>query len=165
MKLTDYLAMYAAVLSTLVFLWNVYQSRPKIKIDLLFGVESKEGAVRSGVYIIVRNMSSHDIYLSNISILYPYGKSSLKDRLSYLLKNKRYPSRVGWVSSSLTNYEIEHGCPMCLGARQSHQVLVPYNMVDVILENVERRILIGCVQDQLWQNTYSSSLNIPYRKS
>jgi hypothetical protein len=72
LKMTDYLAVYAAVLSTLVFLWNVLQSRPRIKVDLISGIEGSGDSVTSGIYVFVRNLSSYDIHLSNIDILYPY---------------------------------------------------------------------------------------------
>ena len=42
LKFTDYLAIYAAILSTLVFLWNVLQSRPRIKVDLTLGIEGAD---------------------------------------------------------------------------------------------------------------------------
>lgn len=65
MKITDYLAIYAAVLSTLVFAWNVAQSRPRFRVDLVHGLETLNGKTEDGVYIIVRNVSNHDIHLAN----------------------------------------------------------------------------------------------------
>ena len=58
MKITDYLAIYAALLSTFVFFWNVVQSRPRIKVDLIFGVEGSGEPLRSGIYVFVRNPTS-----------------------------------------------------------------------------------------------------------
>lgn len=34
MELTEFLAIYAAGLSTLVFFWNVLSARPKVKVRL-----------------------------------------------------------------------------------------------------------------------------------
>ena len=39
LRFTDYLAIYAAILSTSVFLWNILQSRPRVVIDLLPGLD------------------------------------------------------------------------------------------------------------------------------
>lgn len=36
MKVTDYLGIYAAVLLIVVFLWNIAQSRQRVKVDLIF---------------------------------------------------------------------------------------------------------------------------------
>lgn len=155
MKTTDYLAIYASVLSTLVFFWNVLQSKPKIKVDLIFGIEGEGDQLRSGAYMFVRNLSSHDVHLSNFSILYPYRKTGLKERLGYVWKYKRMPKTIGWVTSSLSNYSIEDGCPICLKARNSYSVFIPDTSIEAMLTDASHRSLIGCVQDQLWQNTYS----------
>lgn len=165
MKTTDYLAIYAACLSTLVFFWNVFQSKPKIKVDLIFGIEGKGQDLKSGIYIFVRNLSSHDVHLSSFSILYPYKKITVAEQISHLWKYKRFPRRIGWVSSSLSSYSIEDGCPVCIGARQSHRVLIPDEAIENILEEAAHRSLIGCVQDQLWQNTYSQVFKHPKRKA
>lgn len=165
LKTTDYLAIYAAFLSTLVFFWNVFQSKPKIKVDLIYGFEGKEEDLKSGIYIFVRNLSAHDIHLSNFSILYPYRKTTVAEQASHLWKYKRFPRRIGWISSSLSNYSIKDGCPVCIGARQSHKVLIPDEAIESILEDAIQRSLIGCVQDQLWQNTYSPVFKLPKRKA
>ncbi|MCA3153410.1 MAG: hypothetical protein ING30_00010 [Burkholderiales bacterium] len=155
MKITDYLAVYAAVLSTLVFLWNVLQSRPRIKVDLIFGIEGSGDAVTSGIYVFVRNLSSHDIHLSNIDILYPYTKPTWKERIAHAWRFKRLPKRLGWVHSSLSNYSVATGCPVCVEARQSHQVFIPQASVERVLADAVERSLMACAQDQLWNNAYS----------
>lgn len=165
MKITEYLAIYAAVLSTLVFLWNVLQSKPKIKVDLIFGIEGQGDQLRSGAYIFVRNLSSHDVHLSNFSILYPYRKAGLKERLVHLWKYKRMPKRIGWVTSSLSNYSIEDGCPIRLAARKSYSVFIPDTSIEAMLTDATHRSLMGCVQDQLWQNTYSREFKYPKPKN
>lgn len=155
MTITDYLAIYAATLSTAVFLWNVVQSRPRIKVDLIFGVESDDGKAESGAYVIVRNSSSHEVHLANVSILFPYIGITFKKRVAHLLRFKRWPSRIGWVHSSLSNFSIESGCPVCLEARKSHKVFIPKAKVEEMLSEATEGTLIACVQDQLWNNVYS----------
>ena len=155
MKTTDYLAIYAAVLSTLVFLWNVLQSRPRIAVDLVFGNEGTGNDIRSGVYVFVRNLSSHDVHLASISILYPYKAAGLKARIAHAWKYKRVPRRLGWVHSSLSKYSVESGCPVCVEARKSHQVFIPNPSVEKMLTDAVNRRLIARVQDQLWNNFYS----------
>lgn len=165
MKITDYLAVYAAVLSTLVFLWNVLQSRPRVKVDLIFGIEGSGDAVMSGVYVCVRNLSSHDIHLANIDILYPYTKPSWKERIAHAWRFKRLPKRMGWVHSSLSNYSVASGCPVCVEARKSHQVFIPQASVERMLADAVDRSLMACAQDQLWNNAYSSRFQCPLPSS
>ncbi|MFQ6333278.1 hypothetical protein [Methylophilus sp. 3sh_L] len=155
MKVTDYLAIYAAILSSVVFLWNVLQSRPRFKVDLLFGVDTVEGVTTSGISIVIRNTSSHDIHLAAIGLLYPYTKVDAKEWLLHLWRYKRWTRRVGWCQTSLSNYSIKDGCPMCLEARKSHHVLVPKEIFEKILSEATRDSLIATVQDQLWNNIYS----------
>lgn len=69
MRFTDYLAIYAAILSTSVFLWNILQSRPRVVVDLLPGLDDSAAKPRTGVYVVIRNVSSHDVYLAGIDIL------------------------------------------------------------------------------------------------
>ena len=161
MKITDYLAIYAAILSTLIFAWNVLQSRPRVRVDLIFGIEGTDEALKSGVYVVVRNLSSHDVHLSSISILYPYGIASLKERFAHVWRFKRLPRRLGWVHSSLSNYSVESGCPVCLEARKSHRVFIPQPALEAILAEVNDRTIMACVQDQLWNNVYSGKFKCP----
>lgn len=155
LKITDYLAIYAAILSSIVFLWNVLQSRPRLKVDLLFGVETVDDETTTGISVVVRNNSSHEIHLAAIGLLYPYTRVDLKERLLHLWRYKQWPRRVGWCHTSLSNYSIKDGCPMCLEARKSHHVLVPKAVVEKILSEATRDNLIAAVQDQLWNNVYS----------
>lgn len=155
MKITDYLAIYAAILSSVVSLWNVLQSRPRLKVDLLFGIDTVEGVTTSGVSIVVRNTSSHDVHLAAIGLLYPYTRVGAKEKLLHLWRYKRWPRRVGWCQTSLSNYSIQDGCPMCLEARKSHHVLVPKEVIEKILAEAMRDRLIATVQDQLWNSVYS----------
>jgi hypothetical protein len=164
LKTTDYLAIYAAILSTLIFFWNVVQSRPRVRIDFIFGIEGTGKNIKSGAYIFVRNLSSHDVHLSNISILYPYRCASLKEQVIHLCKYRRIQRRNGWVHSCLTNYSLESGCPVRLEARKSHQVFIPQPIIEKMLADATERSLIASVQDQLWNTVYSSKFSFPKLK-
>lgn len=155
MKFTDYLAIYAAVLSTVVFLWNIRQSRPRVKVDLISGIEGSGENLKSGVYVFVRNVSSHDVHLTNVDILYRYTTPKLTQRISHMWRFKKLPRRLGWVHSSLSNFAIETGCPVTLEANKSHKVFIPEPIVGKMLERGIGRSLMANVQDELWRNVYS----------
>ena len=155
MKLTDYLAIYAAVLSTAVFVWNVVQARPRLRVDVIFGIEEIDGVVQGGVCLCVRNVSSKEVHLAQLSVLYPYKAATLKARLSYLCKFRRLPTRENWIHTSLKYYAVETGCPVSIDARKSHQIFLPAETVETILAKAYEPKLMACAQDALWKNVYS----------
>lgn len=158
MKITDYLAIYAAFLSTVVFFWNVIQSRPKIKVDLMFGV-GDEGA--AGAYVIIRNLSSHSVPLSGICLMYQHDDATFWRRLAHIWRFKRVMRRVGWVHSSLSLYSVECGMPMSLAARSSHSVFLSPAVLELVLAKAKCRTLICKVQDALWKDVYSGQFHWP----
>lgn len=155
MKFTDFLAIYASLLSSAGFVWSVIQSRPRIKVDLVFGVETIDGVTTSGVFVVVRNVSSYSINLAAISLLYPYARAGVKEWILHLWRYRRWPGRLGWCHTALSNFSIKDGCPLCLEARKSHHVFVPKEVVEEVLAAAKQNNLIATVQDQLWKCYYS----------
>lgn len=155
MKITDYLAIYAAILSTSVFIWNILNSKPRFKVDLSFSIDTINGVTLTGLSIIVRNISPHNIHLANIGVVYPYSKSNIKDKLKHFWRFKQWPRRIGWCHTDLILYSIKDNCPICLEARNSHHVFIPMDIVDQILSEAYQKTIIAFVQDQLWNNVYS----------
>ncbi|WP_159068635.1 hypothetical protein [Neisseria wadsworthii] len=148
MKITEWLAIYGAVLSSIIFIWNIIQSRPRIEVEVVFGM--------GGVYIFVRNLSAHVVNLAAISIMHRYNKDiTLKDKVLHFIKYRRWPVRLGWVSSSLSIYKLSDGCPLSLAARDSHKVFVPNNILLDIFEKSDSKEIIAVVQDKVWNNVYS----------
>lgn len=155
MKITDYLAIYAASLSTLVFVWNFIQSRPRVKVNFTFAVEVTDNGIAHGVNIFVRNVSSYELHLTSIDLLYSYMTPTLMDRLSHAWRFKTLPRRIGWVHASLSTFAVDSGCPMSLGPRKSHRVFIPQSSVDQVLSEASGPAIIACVHDQLWNRVYS----------
>jgi len=152
MKATELLAIYAAILSTVVFAWNVFQSRPRLKVLIVFGIEGQV----IGAHISVQNRSPHTVHLSNISLLYRDRQPTWREWLRHAWDFRRIPRRLGWVHSSLSNYAIPDGCPVALDARNSHHVLVPEQTLQEIFRRTGNNLLIAVVQDKLWSSVYSN---------
>jgi len=109
LKLTDLLAIYGAVLSTAVFLWNAVRARPKVKVRLVYASEKDENDdLQFGVRVFVQNPSAHTVHITAISLLYPWKKVGLGDRLAHIVKYRSLPTRVGWVSCGLALYGVSH---------------------------------------------------------
>ncbi|UTZ33701.1 hypothetical protein HB762_20740 [Vibrio campbellii] len=156
MKFTEILAVYGAVLSTAVFIWNVFRSIPKFKVDIGYGIEEVDGEYVGGAYVCVRNPSSATVHLASVGVMYTTGESSFIERLAHMLKHRRFSSTVDWVHVPLFNYGVDSNCPISLEAGQSHHVFIPDDIVKEILSDTDVKKLRGSVQDQLWRNKYSS---------
>lgn len=155
MKITDYLAIYAAFLSTLVFLWNLRQARPRLKADIVPGLTDKGERPRFGAFIIIRNVSPLEVHLSAISLLYRHGKPSLKEKLMHLLKYRQIPRTIGWVHSSFSYYDVDDEFPLSIGARKAHRIFIPQSALEnIAIESGERTIRCN-IQDELGNNVLS----------
>ncbi len=155
-KLTDWLAVYAAVLSTSTFAWNLIQSRSRLKVEVMYSV----GAEGNGVRIFVQNLSGHDVYLSGVTLYYPYSRVPWRRRLKFMWKYKKLPRRVGWVQTGLKTLGVEDGCPRMIEARNSHSVLILDEKVDELLAKAVEQTLIAMAQDSLFRNSYSKPFKL-----
>ena len=161
MEVTEILAIYAALLSTIVFVWNIRRAIPRYKVEVVFGTDKIDGKYVSGAYISVKNPSPHTVHLANISILYPSGKRNLFEKLKHALKYRRLPLSVGWCHSSLSNYDIDDKCPIALEPGKSIGILVPEDVLEKIFEDCEERMIKASVQDELWRIKYSRKFEYP----
>ena len=158
------MAIYAALLSTIVFIWNFYRAMPRFKIELTFGIDNVDGEYVSGVHISVKNPSPHTVHISNISILYPYKKTNIFELITYALKYRRLPHSLGWVLSSLSNYGIDDGCPLALEPGKSHNLIFPGSILEKVLKDNGKKVIKVVVQDQLWRCKYSNKIEYQYPK-
>lgn len=162
MNLTDYLAIYAAVLSTFVFLWTVSRARSRIRVKLLPGTNGYGEDCEFGAFVSVQNVSAHTVHLSSLSILYPYTKTRLRDWISHFVRYRRLPTSVGWVHTSLRHYGTEDGFPVSLEARKSIDVFIPDQVLQDMMGDADRREIRASVQDALWRNTLSTKMKIDW---
>jgi hypothetical protein len=161
MEVTDWLAIYAAILSTVIFGWDVLRARPKVKARLIFGLHPSHGA---GAYISVQNTSSHTVHLAAVSALYKSSQASLWDKIKFSFTHKRFPTTVGWVHTSLKYHGIPDGCPVAIEPGNAHQIFLPEEKIETILQDAVSRDLMANPQDMLWRNSYSNILSYPFRK-
>ncbi|WP_143520352.1 hypothetical protein [Halopseudomonas pelagia] len=158
MKITEILAIYAACLSTLVFIWNIAKATPKFKVDLLHGIEEKDGGYVGGLYVTVRNHSSHKIHLASFDLLYQSERQSFFKKLFHFIKYRNWSNSVGWVHCCPSLYGVKCNYPVGLEAFQSHQLFIPEDVVNEVLEKSINRKIKAKAQDQLWRNKYSKEL-------
>lgn len=165
MDLTDYLAVYGALLSTAVFLWSAARARPKVRVRLCFSVDKDDaGEYQSGVGIFVQKPSAHTVHINHIGLLYPWRRATLEDRIEHVLKYRRAPIRIGWCHTSLSNYDVDARCPASIEPGQSHYVFVDQTVVEGVLKDATARVLIAEVQDALWRRKYSKRFAVDVPK-
>lgn len=160
LKITELLAIYGAVLSTFVFLWNVSKSKRKISVKLVYGMEGDDESLQSGVYVFIQNPSTQVAHISNLSILYPWRKASITKVIMESIKHRRWFSTYGWVHIALSLHNIDDGCPVSIEPGQSHKILIPDSVLSEILGDSVNREIMASVQDQLWNETCSKPFEV-----
>lgn len=165
MKLTDYLAIYGAVLSTMVFLWNARQASPRVKVRLTFAVETVEGKTTGGLGISIQNPSASAAHITNVSFVYPWRRTTLWERIKHMVRYRRLPIRIGWCHSSLSNFGLEDRCPVTIEPAKSHWIFVPDDKVEELLAQARQRMIVVQMQDELWRNKYSTAFAYSAKKS
>ncbi len=158
MKITEYLAIYAACLSTLVFIWNISKSIPKFKVDLMLGIKEDDGDYTRGLYLIVRNHSPHKIHIAGVDILYQYEESSIFKKLSHFFKYRNSPKTVGWVHCSPSLYGVDENFPVELEGFKSHDIFISDDALKEILSESINQKVRAKAQDQLWNNRFSKEI-------
>ncbi len=161
MNYTEVLAIYGAILSTGIFIWNIYSNRARVKVKLIFSTIEVDGGYKSGISIYVQNPTSHTIPVSNIQILYPYRIVGLLDYVEHFWEYRRFPKRIGWVHTALSQYGINDNCPFSLEPLQAKSVFISDEKLKLIFSDATSREIKAVVQDQLWQNVYSETFKIP----
>lgn len=157
---TNWIAVYGAALSTLVFLWNLKNSRAKIKVAITPGVGRISKNLEAGFYIHIKNLSPHTVHIASAWILYPYCHATFIERLKFIFKYRRFDHYFNWINDTPILKGIKMGLPKSIDARNSHNIFIPYKRVKKKLrdENIEQ--IAACVQDALGQNKYSSIFKI-----
>lgn len=152
---TEYLAIYGAGLSTIVFIWNVLRTRSFLKVRITEGLSKIDGEYNSGVFISIQNPSLHTQHISAVALAYPFEQKGLKQTLYQMWEYKRI-RRIGWCTAFLSVYDIDDGCPVSIESGKSHQVFVAKEVLKEMLSESERKEIIAMVQDQLSRDKYSS---------
>jgi hypothetical protein len=147
---------YAAILSTIVFIWNVRKSRGWIRVKVVHGVETHAGEVVFGIHVSIQNHSNQAVYVRNVSILYPCFSNSLFAKFMHFVRYRRAPTHVGWVHVSPDLQNIETGLPVTLEPGDSHGFLLPEESLLKLVKDRIKPVLMFAVQDALWRTTYSN---------
>lgn len=161
MILTDVLALYGASLSTIIAAWNYRNTRPQVRVRLVFALETIQGEPQHGIGISIQNVSARTVHISNVSFLFPFGKSTFRDKLKHVIRFKRIPHNDGWCYNNLSLHGIDDGCPTSIEPGKAHWILVRHEALVGLLEGAQWPRVKAVVQDALWRNTYSKAFEYP----
>ena len=160
MKITEFLAIYAAVISTVVFAWNVTTSRARFSVTLAGGANKSGEEYELGVFLSIQNPSLHTVHVNSVSLLYPYRKITLYEKIEHLIKYRRVGRYTGWVHNGLIFDDIETGLPVSIDPRQSHSIFIPENVIWEMLGKDGSAVFAAEVQDALWRDKYSEAFEM-----
>jgi len=90
MKLTEGLAIYAAILSTGNFLWNLYQNRPNHSVSIGLAFYEDSGKTTVGIAMTAMNPSPKTDHLQSFSLLVGGSRAGIMDKLKSFLNYKRF---------------------------------------------------------------------------
>lgn len=159
--MTDVLAIYGAGLSTFTAAWNYFRTRAQVRLLLVFALETLEGESVHGVGISVQNISTQTVHITNVSLLYPFVKSTLRTKLTHLFCFKQIRRNDGWCHSNLSLHGVEDGCPTSIEPGQSHYIFLRHEVLDGLLQDAKFPLVKAVAQDALWRNTYSKTFEYP----
>lgn len=150
MKLTEYIAIYAALLSTLVFVWNIRNSWPRVTVEIVLGTKEND----HGVHIFIKNPSSQTVNIQSVSPLFPFQRLTIIKRLKYVCRFKRF-RYVDWAHGRFDD-EIVTGLPTSIAPQNAHSIFIPDKKIRGMLRRNRATRFAAVVQDALWRNKYSA---------
>jgi hypothetical protein len=149
MQLTDVLAMYGAGPSKFTAVWNYDRTRAQVRLLPVFAFETIEGESVRGIRISVQNVSSQSVHIANVSLLYPFVKSTTRSKLTRLIHSRRIPRNDGWRHSNLFLHGIKAGCPAAIEPGQSLSIFVSDEVLEKAIQNATSPSLKAVAQDAL----------------
>ncbi len=133
----DYLAIYGAVISTIVLVWNIAwairSSRSRLRIEIIPSYGTDRGSKLNGFLVCISNPSAVRITLFEIMIWREkHRHSALRHWWNRYVRRKQSPE--GWVGDLLRtdNYQS----PTSLGAGEAIEFIAPLEAVRAACDGV-----------------------------
>lgn len=161
MKLTDCLAVYGACVSTATAAWNYFRAQSQVRVVLIDSFQKVQDEYQLGIEIAIQNVSTQTVHITNVSLLYPFRKSTFRSKLQHLVRYRHILRNAGWCHCSLSLHGIEDGCPVSVEPGKSHLIFVRHEVLGEILKDAQSPRVKAAAQDALWRNTYSKVFEWP----
>lgn len=155
-KVTDWIAVYAAALSTWVFFWQVRQGKPRIKVAVVPGIVDGD----FGAFISIQNRSAHAVNLTTCSLVYPWRKLTKVNWLKAAWQTRTVPKRLGWIHGFLPE-GVDSGLPTQVAPHNAHTIFVPEATLFDLLGTSAKKVVFK-VQDALWKDHFSDEFHFGF---
>lgn len=158
----DWIAIYGAVLSTLVAFREYWTSRNKFKVTMNVGMDRDR---HDGLCAVIRvmNHGNHPLMLFHVGLVWPYRQVTLIDRLSHFIRFRRLPLRIGWVHGPLPDSDEGYAFPCRIEPKESEDFWLPYEAINEGSDDY-RNILMAFAQDALGRDSYSAPFTMRPKK-
>lgn len=158
MKPTEWVAIYAAIVSTVALLWNISASRSVVRVSITAGITESD----FGYYIGLANPSGHTVHINSVALVHNYRPVTLWERIAFVLRFRRNPRFCGWVHTSAPLNGLKTGVPVSIEARSSHMFFIPEAALREAVRSEPRSTgkIAARAQDALWRNRYSNIVTI-----
>lgn len=165
LELTKYLSIYAAVLSTIVFLWNVRQARSTFRVRLAFAFDHFEGETVPGLLVDIQNPSSHAVHLVEVSFLTRFMSGTrLKSILSFFRSCDPLSLSSG-IEMRFPPSLVDSRFPASVPPGASHTIFVPCITIEKHLVGLDDRRIQVAIRDALGRRRYSPKYVFPAQTS
>lgn len=160
MKVTDYLAIYGAGLSTFVLIWNigwtVRLSRSRLKIEIIPSYGLNQASSLDGFLVSVSNPSAVKVTLFEMTVWYEHKKYSAARHL-WNRHVRRKSSPEGWIGGLLKT--DLYAVPTTLGPGEAIEFVAPLDAV--LVASSGHTTVKFCVRDGLMRRHFTSAIDRP----
>lgn len=165
LELTKYLAVYAAVLSTIVFLWNVKQARSTFRVHLAFAFGHSKGETVPGLLVDIQNPSSHTVHLVDVSFITRFKSGIRFKNIMRFIRSRDPLALSSCFEMRFPPHLIDTGLPVSVQPRASHTIFVPCVTVEKYLVASDDGIIQVAIRDALGRKRYSQKFVFPVQSS
>ena len=159
MELTEFLALYAAIVSTGMLGWSVYQSRASYKVEVNHALYDVREEAKGGIAIKALNHSPQAVHLQGFLLIAGNEKTNLLKKGNHIFPVRNMHILGAVEYASLEKYSVDDQCPITLGSGESHIVNIPLEALIEIRKLTNTSKLFACVQDQLGKKIYSKAFD------
>ncbi|WP_298336389.1 hypothetical protein [uncultured Erythrobacter sp.] len=154
----DWIAVYAALLSTFIFVREWRDNRVRLKVTVSHGVDAEK---HEGVCAVIRisNLGHRPLVLFGVGLMWNYRRVSLAERIRHMVLYKRFPRRIGWVRGHLPEDHKADDLPRAIDPLNSVDVWVPFDKIDEAIDE-GNNVIIAYAQDALGRNSYSQEFTM-----
>ena len=150
---TAIIATYTAAITTIILVWDIWKSRPKIQIKIRSGGKVEKDRTIKGIIIDLQNPSTHTARIVYIFLIFLIEKPKIKDYYryicDYIFRFRYTPSLIGWVPQELRGLGVDYDYITTIEPGTSHSIFVTDQAIQALLESAKSEKLKVRIEDAL----------------